>query len=147
MHESGSEPGIVALQDAVHTASPSDTILESSPNGDIQLNGAAENAVRSRRNGTYVENVVEDRLKSLMDIKHVLLPWLEMHASGMGTRCNTLGGTKVRVGWMMPMDNHMMNKLESVHPFGVFCGYRTTERARGSHPQGCRGSAHETQIV
>ena len=34
---------------------------------------------------------------------------------------------------MMPMDNHMMNKLESMHAFGVFCG--------------CRGSAHETQIV
>ena len=80
MPESGSEPGIVALQDAVHNASPSDTILASSPNGDIQLNGAAENAVRSRRNGAYVENVVEDRLKSVMDIKHVLLPWLVMHA-------------------------------------------------------------------
>ena len=45
-----------------------------------QTEQQTENAVRSRRNGTYVENVVEDRLKSVMNIKHVLLPWLEMHA-------------------------------------------------------------------
>ena len=69
MPESGSEPGIVALQDAVHNASPSDTVLESSPNGDIQSNGAADRERSEKQKEWYV-----------MDIKHVLLPWLVMHA-------------------------------------------------------------------
>ena len=44
--KSDGEPSIVALQEAVKSVSMSDTILENSPKGDSQSNGAAENAVR-----------------------------------------------------------------------------------------------------
>ena len=54
MPESGSEPGIVALQDVVHNASPSDTVLESSPNGDIQSNGAADRERSEKQKEWYV---------------------------------------------------------------------------------------------
>ena len=40
------KPAIVALQEAVRNSRQSDTILENSPKGDSQSNGAAENAVR-----------------------------------------------------------------------------------------------------
>ena len=39
-------PAIVSLQEAVKNSRQSDTILENSPKGDGQSNGAAENAVR-----------------------------------------------------------------------------------------------------
>ena len=44
--KSDGEPSIVALQEVVKNVRQSDTILENSPKGDSQSNGAAENAMR-----------------------------------------------------------------------------------------------------
>ena len=44
--KSDGEPATVALQEAVKNSRQSDAILENSPNGDSQSNGAAEDAVR-----------------------------------------------------------------------------------------------------
>ena len=45
--KSDGEPSIVALQEAVKNARQSDTILENSPKGDSQSNGAAEGMIRT----------------------------------------------------------------------------------------------------
>ena len=50
-----------------------DTILENSPKGDSQSNGAAENAVREAEGMIRTWKVyVEEKLKAVMDSKHVL---------------------------------------------------------------------------
>ena len=54
------ELAIAALQGAVKNSRKSDTILENSPKGDSQSNGAAGNAVRS----THVENVCGREVES-----------------------------------------------------------------------------------
>ena len=122
--KSDGEPAIVALQE-VKNARQGDTILENSPKRDTQPYGAADNASEgSRRNDTHVEGVCREKLKAVIDNKHVLLPWLVMHAGVTVTRYKTVHGGKTykrpsnkmppfgeNVVWMMPKDNHGRNKL------------------------------------
>ena len=73
--------------------------------------------------------------------KHVLLPWVVMHAGVIITRYKTVHDGKTayqriknkkpsnkmllfgeNVVWMLPMVNHRWNKLDSIHQFGVFVG-------------------------
>ena len=69
----------------------SDTIFENSPKGDSQSDGAAENAVREAEEMIRTWKVsVEEKLKAMMDNKHVLLPWLVMHAGVNITRYETV---------------------------------------------------------
>ena len=93
--KSDGEQAFVARQEAVKNSRQSDTILENSPKGNSQSNGAAENAVREAEgtNRTWKMSV-EEQLKAVMDNKHVLLPWLEMHAGVNITRYNTVHDCK-----------------------------------------------------
>ena len=69
------EPAIVALQEAVKNSKQIGTILENSPNGDCQSNGAAENAVREAEGMIRTWKIyVEENLRAVIDNKHVLLP-------------------------------------------------------------------------
>ena len=86
--KSDGEPSIVALQEAVKNVRQSDTILDNSPKGDSQSNGAAENAVREAEGMIRKWKVfVQDKLSIVIDNKHVLLPWLVSHAGVIITRC------------------------------------------------------------
>ena len=136
------EPAIVALQEAVKNSRQSDTILENSPKGDSQSNGAAENAESEAEGMIRTWRMcVEEKLKAVIDNKQVLLPWLVMHKGVIITRYKTVHDGKtayqriknkrpsnkmqpfgVKVVWMMPKDNHRRNKLDSIHQFGVFVG-------------------------
>ena len=131
---------IVALQGAVKTRQ-SDTRIENSPKGESQSNGAAENAVREEEEMIRTWKMsVEEELKAVIDNKHVLLPWLVMHAIVIITRYKTVHDGKTayqriknkrpsnkmlpfgeKVVWMMPNDNHRRKKLDSIHQF-IRCG-------------------------
>ena len=120
----------------------SDTILENSPKGDSQSNGAEENAVREAEGMIRTWKMsVEEKLKAVIDNKHVLLPWLAMHTGVIITSFKAVhdGRTAYRrvknkrpnnwmlpfgekVVWMMPKDNRRRNKLDSIPQFGVFVG-------------------------
>ena len=84
---------------------------------------------------------VEEKLEAVIDNKHVLLPWLVMHAGVILARYKTVHDGKTacqriknkrptdkilpfreKVVWMMPEDNHRRNKLDSIHQFRVFVG-------------------------
>ena len=85
------EPSIVALQDAVKNSKQSGTILENSSKGDSQSNRAEENAVREAEGLTRTRKMsVEEKWKAVMDIKHVILPWLVMHEGAIITRYKTV---------------------------------------------------------
>ena len=142
--KSDGEPAIVAVQEAVKNSRQSDTILENSPKGDSQSNGAEENAVREAEGMIRTWKMsVEEKLKAVIDNKHVLLPWLAMHAGVIITRSKAVHdgktayrrvknkrpnknmlpfGESERVVWMMPKDNRRRNKLDAIHLFGVFVG-------------------------
>ena len=132
--KSDGEPSIVALQEAVKNVRQSDTILENSPKGDSQSNGAAENAVREAEGMIRTWKVfVQDKLSIVIDNRHVLLPWLVSHAGVIITRYKKVHDGKTayqnkmmpfgeKVVWMMPKDNHRRNELEPMHQFGVFVG-------------------------
>ena len=85
--KSDGEPATVARQEAVNKTRQSGTMLENSPKGDSQSNGAAENEVRKTEGVIRMWKMsVEEMLKAVIDNKHVLLPWLVMHAGGIITR-------------------------------------------------------------
>ena len=85
------KPAIVPLQEAVKNSRQSDTILENSPKGDSQSNGAAENAVSEAEGMIRTWKMyVEEKLKAVVDTKHVLLHWLVMHAGVIITRYKTV---------------------------------------------------------
>ena len=87
----GGEPAIVALWEAVKNSRQSDTILENSPKGDSLSSGAAENAVREAEGMTRTWKMsVEDKLKAVLHNKHVLFPWLVMHAGFVITGYKTV---------------------------------------------------------
>ena len=84
---------------------------------------------------------VEEKLKAVIDNKHVPLPWLVTHAGLIITRYKTVHDGKTayqriknkrpsnkmlpfgeKVVWMMSKDNHKWNKLDSIHQFGMFVG-------------------------
>ena len=88
-----------------------------------------------------MEDVCRGKLKAVIDNKHVLLPWLVMHAGVSITRYKTVHDGKTACGedqdkrpsnkmlafgdtvvWTMPKDNHRRNKMDSIHQFGVFVG-------------------------
>ena len=127
-----------AVAEAVKNSRQSDTILENSPKGDSQSNGAAENAVREAEGmiGTWKMSVGE-KLKAVIDNKHVLLPWLVIHAGVIITRYETvhegkMANQKIKnkgpsnkmlpfgVVWTMPNDDHRRNKLDSIRQFAAF---------------------------
>ena len=139
--KSDGQPSIVALQEVVKHVRQSDTILENSPKGDSQANGAAENAVREAEGMIRAWKVfVQDKLSIVIDNKHVLLPWLVSHAVETIIRYKKVHDGKTayqkiknkspshkvmpfrEVVWVMPKDNHRRNKLEPMHQFGVFVG-------------------------
>ena len=92
--------------------------------------------------------LVEEKLKAVIDNKHVQLPWFVMHAGIIITRYKTVHDGKTacqrikkkrqsnkllpfgEVVWMQ-MDNHSENKLDSIHQFGVFVGI--VPRSGGSY--------------
>ena len=89
--KSDGEPAIVALQEAVKNSRQSDTILENSPKVDSESNGAADNAVREAEGMIRTWKMsVEEKLKAVFDNKHMLLPWLVMHAGVIITRYKTV---------------------------------------------------------
>ena len=93
--KSGGELAIVALQEAVKNSRQSDTILENSQEGDSQSNGAAENVVREAEGMIRTWKMsVEEKLKAVIEKKHVLLPWVVVHAGVMITRYKTVHGGK-----------------------------------------------------
>ena len=141
--KSDGEPAIVALQEAIVRSRQSETIVENSPKGDSQSNGAAENAVRETEGMIRTWKVyVEERLGTRLDNRHVLLPWLVLHAGLIHTRYKISHDGKTayqkikgkrpsskvlpfgeKVIWMMPKDNsRRKNILESAHHFGIFVG-------------------------
>ena len=140
--KSDGEPSIVALQEPMKNARQSDTIFENSPKGDSQSNGAAEKAVREAEGMIRTWNVfVQDKLNTVIDNKHVLLPCLASHAGVIITRYKKVHDGKTayqkiehksfsnkmmpfgeKVVWMMPKDSNRRNKLEPLHNFGVFVG-------------------------
>ena len=89
------ETAIFALQEAVKSSRQSDTILEHSPTGDSHSNGAAENAEREAEGMIRTwKTSVEEKPKAVMDNRHVLLPWLVMHAGVIITRYKTVNDGK-----------------------------------------------------
>ena len=72
---------------------------------------------------------VEEKLKAVIDNKHVLLPWLVMHAGVIITKYKTVHDGKTayqriknkrlsfgeKVVQMITKDNHRRNKLDSIH--------------------------------
>ena len=79
--KSDGEPATVALQEAVKNSRQSETILENSPKGDSQSNGAAETAVRELEGMIRTwKTYVEENLKAVIDNKHVPLLCLVRHA-------------------------------------------------------------------
>ena len=68
---------------------------------------------------------VEEKLMAVIDNKHVLLPWLVMHAGVIITRYKRIHDGKSdseKVVRMIPKDHHRRNKLDPIHQFGVFTG-------------------------
>ena len=138
--KSDGERATVAPHEAVKNSMQSDTILENSPKGDSQSNGAAENAVREAEGMKRTRKMsVEEKFRAVVDNKHVLLPWLVMHAGVMITRYETVHDGKTayqrikikrpsnkmlpfggEVICMMPKNHHRRNKLDSIRQFGVF---------------------------
>ena len=132
------------MVDPTHSTSSrqSDTILENSSNGDSKSNGAAENGVREAEGIIRTWKMyVEEKLKAVIDNKHVLLPWLVMHAGVIITRYKTGHDGKTacqminnqrpsnkllpfgeKVVCMVPKDNQRRNKLDSIRQFGAFVG-------------------------
>ena len=91
IHKGDSEFAVVALQDAVNNSRYSDTILENAPKGDSHKNGVAANTVREAEGMIRTwKNVCRGKLKAVIDNKHVLLPWLVMHAGVSITRYKTV---------------------------------------------------------
>ena len=167
--KSDGEPAIVALQEAGKNSRQSGTILENSPKGDSQSNGAAENAVREEEGMKRTGKMsVEEELKAVIDNKHVLLPWLVMHARVLITRYKTVHDGKTayqriknkrpsnkmqpfgeKVVWMMLNDNHRRNKLDSIRHFRKLSSGivpRTGEFVVLT-PEGCSGGAHDPQAL
>ena len=74
----------------------------------------------------YVEEkLIEEKLKAVIDNKHVLLPWLVMHAGEIITRYTTVHDGKTayqRIKNKRPKGNHRRNKLIPIHQFGLFAG-------------------------
>ena len=95
-------------------------------------------------------HVEDEKLKAVIDNKHVLLPWLVMHAGVSITDYKTVHDGKTayqriknkrpsntmlpfgeKVVWMLPKDNHRRNKLDS--SIRSVRQYRTkNRRVRGS---------------
>ena len=116
--------------------------MKSLSQGDIQSNGAAENAVREAEGTIRTWKMsVDEKLQAAMVNKHVLLPWLVMHPGVIITRYKTVHDGKAAYQriknkrpsnkmlpfgetavWMMLKDNHTKKKLDSIHQFGVFAG-------------------------
>ena len=128
---------LLLFKKQVKNSRQSDTRIENSPKGDSQSNGAAENAVREEERMIRTWKMsVEEELNAVVDNKHVLLPWLVMHAGVIITRYKTVHDGKTayhriknkrpsnkmlpfgeKVVWMMPNDNHRCKKLYSIHQF------------------------------
>ena len=104
----------MTLQEVVKNVRVSDTILENSPKGDSQSNGAAENAAREAEGMIRTWKVfVQDKLNIVIDNKHVLLPWLVSHAGVIITRYKKVHDGKT--AYQKIKNNRPSNKMM---PFG-----------------------------
>ena len=105
---------LLLFKEAVKNSRQSDTFLENSPTGDSESNGAAENAVREAEGMTRTWKMsVEEKLKAVIDNKHVLLPWLVMLAGVIITRYVTVHDGKT--AYQRIKNNRPCNKIL---PFG-----------------------------
>ena len=112
--KSDGEMAIFALQEAVKSSRQSDTILEHSPTGVSQSNGAAENAEREAEGMIRTwKTSVEEKPKAEMDNKHILPPWLVMHAGAIVTRNKTVHDGKT--AYQRIKNKRSSNKMP---PFG-----------------------------
>lgn len=87
---SDQEPAIVAfLEQVARSRADEPTVLEHSPVGDSQSNGAAERAVRSLEEmmRTYLIDL-ERRANFKVPINHPLMEWLVEHSADMLNKCS-----------------------------------------------------------
>ena len=85
--KSDNEPAIMLLKDLVRKETDVEIVMEESPVGDHQANGAAENAVKNVQ-GQFraLKDALEARLGARIQGEHAAVPWLIMHAGSVISR-------------------------------------------------------------